>query len=107
MGTPKSCDDRQEASGLARYLRAIRAYAPLSRDEEHALALRAHKGDGAARQKLVRHNLAFVVSIARLQRRGALPLADIIQEGNLGLMRASEKFDPHDGTRVLTYAADR
>jgi RNA polymerase primary sigma factor len=57
-----------------------------------------------AKQKLVRHNLAFVVAIARKQRRGTVRLDDLIQEGNVGLMRAVEKFDPHAGTRFSTYA---
>ena len=57
-----------------------------------------------AKQKLVRHNLAFVVAIARKQRRGTVRLDDLIQEGNAGLMRAVEKFDPHAGTRFSTYA---
>jgi RNA polymerase primary sigma factor len=69
------------------------------------VALRARKGDLPAKQKLVQHSLAFVIAIASKQRRGSVRLDDIIQEGNLGLMRAVEKFDPHAGTRFLTYAA--
>ncbi len=94
----------RELDDLAPYLRTIRAYPPLDRDEEHALALRVRQGDAAAKQKLVRHNLAFVVAIARKQRRGTLRLDDLIQEGNVGLMRAVEKFDPYAGTRFSTYA---
>ena len=94
----------REFDELAPYLKAVREYPPLSREEEHALALRARKGDLRAKQKLVRHNLAFVVAIARKQRRGTVRLDDLIQEGNVGLMRAVEKFDPHAGTRFSTYA---
>ncbi|MBI5066781.1 MAG: sigma-70 family RNA polymerase sigma factor [Deltaproteobacteria bacterium] len=94
----------REFDELAPYLRAVRDYPPLSRDDEHALALRAQKGEVQAKQKLVRHNLAFVVAIARKQRRGTVRLDDLIQEGNVGLMRAVEKFDPHAGTRFSTYA---
>jgi RNA polymerase sigma factor (sigma-70 family) len=94
-----------EFDELAPYLRGLRAFPPLSRAEEHALALRAREGDAEAKQKLVRHNLAFVLVIARKQRRGTLRLDDVIQEGNLGLLRAVEKFDPDAGTRFLTYAA--
>ncbi len=94
----------REFDELAPYLKAVRDFPPLSRDEEHALALRARKGDVRAKQKLVRHNLAFVVAIARKQRRGTVRLDDLIQEGNVGLMRAVEKFDPHAGTRFSTYA---
>jgi RNA polymerase primary sigma factor len=89
---------------LSPYLQALRAHPPLDRQTEHALALRASKGDVAARQKLARHNLAFVVAIARRQRLGAVRLEDVIQEGNVGLMKAVEKFDPHAGTRFSTYA---
>jgi len=94
----------KEFEELARYLKTIRDFPPLTREEEHALALRARAGDALARQKLVRHNLAFVVAVARKQRRGSVRLDDLIQEGNMGLMRAVEKFDPHAGTRFSTYA---
>jgi RNA polymerase primary sigma factor len=67
--------------------------------------LRAGRGDHRAKQKLVRHSLAFVVAFARKQRRGTVRLDELIQEGNLGLLRAADKFDPHAGTRFLTYAA--
>ena len=89
---------------LAPYFKAVRDYPPLSREEEHRLASSARSGDIAAKQKLVRHNLAFVVAIARKQRRGTVRLDDLIQEGNIGLMRAVEKFDPDAGTRFSTYA---
>src|SRR5512139_1074446 len=94
----------REFEELAPYLKAVRDFPPLTREEEHALALKARKGDVSARQKLVRHNLAFVVAISRKQRRGTVRLDDLIQEGNVGLMRAVEKFDPHAGTRFSTYA---
>jgi RNA polymerase primary sigma factor len=94
----------KELEELAPYLKAVRGYPPLSRKDEHALALRVRRGDLSARQKLVQHNLAFVLTIALKQRRGALRLDDLVQEGNLGLLRAVEKFDPHAGTRFLTYA---
>jgi RNA polymerase primary sigma factor len=57
-----------------------------------------------AKQKLVRHHLSLVVAIARKQRRGMAHLDDLVQEGNVGLMRAVERFDPHAGTRFSTYA---
>ena len=68
------------------------------------MAVRARDGDVRAKQKLARHNLAFVVAIARRQRLGSVRLDDVIQEGNVGLMRAIEKFDPNAGTRFSTYA---
>ena len=94
----------REFDELAPYLKAVRDFPPLSREEEHTAAVRARKGDVMAKQKLVRHNLAFVVAIARKQRRGTVRLDDVIQEGNVGLMRAVEKFDPDAGTRFSTYA---
>jgi RNA polymerase primary sigma factor len=94
----------REFDELAPYLRAVREFPPLSREEEHTTAVRARRGDVKAAQKLVRHNLAFVVAIARKQRRGTVRLDDLIQEGNVGLMRAVEKFDPGAGTRFSTYA---
>jgi RNA polymerase primary sigma factor len=93
-----------EFQELAPYLEGIRRFPRLSRHEERALAVRACKGDVKAKQKLVRHNLSSVVGVARMQRRGAVRLEDLIQEGNLGLMRAVEKFDPREGVRFSTYA---
>lgn len=104
MKTTTGRSGGREFEELAPYLETIRASPPLSREEEHALAVRARKGDVGARQRLVRHNLAFVVAIARKQRRGTVRLDDVIQEGNVGLMRAAEKFDPDAGTRFSTYA---
>lgn len=93
-----------EFEELASYLEMIREYPPLSREVEHQLAVRARRGEASARRQLVQHNLAFVVAIARKQRRGTVRLDDVIQEGNVGLMRAVEKFDPDAGTRFSTYA---
>ena len=104
MRTATTQRSSKEFEELAPYLKAVRDYPPLTRDDEHTLAIRARKGDVTAKQKLVRHNLAFVVAIARKQRRGTVRLDDLIQEGNVGLMRAVEKFDPHAGTRFSTYA---
>jgi RNA polymerase primary sigma factor len=104
MSTATTQRRSEQFEELAPYLKAVRALPRLSRDEEHALAVCARKGEVRARQKLVRHNLTFVVAIARMQRRGTVRLDDLIQEGNVGLMRAAEKFDPHAGTRFSTYA---
>jgi RNA polymerase primary sigma factor len=104
MSTASTQRSSKEFAELAPYLKAVRDIPRLSRDEEHALAVRARKGEVKARQELVRHNLTFVVAIARTRRRGTVRLDDLIQEGNVGLMRAAEKFDPHAGTRFSTYA---
>jgi RNA polymerase sigma factor (sigma-70 family) len=89
---------------LVPYLAAARGLAPLTRNDERALAMRARAGDAAARDELVRRHLPLVVTFARKQARGALPLDELVQEGNLGLLRAIEKFDPAAGTRFATYA---
>jgi RNA polymerase primary sigma factor len=93
-----------QIAALAPYIQAARARQPLTRDEEHDLALRARAGDDKAKDELVRRNLPLVISMARKQYRGTLRLEELVQEGNLGLLRAVEKFDPDAGTRFSTYA---
>jgi len=94
----------RELDELSPYLRALRRYPPLTREAEHQLAVRAGQGDISASQDLVRHSLALVVAVARSQRRGSVRLDDLVQEGNLGLIRAAGKYDPRVGTRFSTYA---
>lgn len=93
-----------EFQGLQRYLRTVPRYTPLSREDERDLALRCQQGDERAREELVTRNLPFVVSIARRSMGRGARLDDLIQEGNIGLMRAVEKFDTKKGTRFSTYA---
>jgi RNA polymerase primary sigma factor len=73
-------------------------------EDDRALAVRARNGDAAAREELTRRNQPLVRSFARRQSRGTLPLDELVQEGNLGLLRAIEKFDPAAGTKFGTYA---
>jgi RNA polymerase sigma-32 factor len=91
---------------LSRYLEDVRRHALLSVDEEQALA-RAYRdrGDSRAAHALVTANLRFVVKVASGYRGYGLRLADLIQEGNLGLLKAVTKFDPDQGIRLVTYAA--
>ncbi|EFH88762.1 sigma-70 family RNA polymerase sigma factor [Ktedonobacter racemifer] len=86
------------------YLRDIRGYGLLTHAEEIDLAQRAAAGDTIARRKLVESNLRLVISIARRYTSTGVPLIDLIQEGNLGLMRAAEKFDHQRGCHFGTYA---
>src|SRR5262245_30028215 len=90
---------------LTAYLREIRGTPLLSAEEEQELARRVGGGDGAARDLMVRANLRLVVSIARDYAGRGLPLEDLVAEGNLGLLRAVEGFDPSRGTRFSTYAS--
>jgi RNA polymerase primary sigma factor len=91
-------------ANLGRYLSEISRIALLSRAEEVALAHRIQAGDQEAKARLIEANLRLVVQIARRYLNRGLPLPDLIEEGNLGLMRAAEKFEPERGTRFSTYA---
>jgi RNA polymerase primary sigma factor len=86
------------------YLREVRQYPLLSRDEEIQLAQKARSGDQAALDKLVRSNLRFVVSVAKKYNGQGVPLEDLINEGNLGLVRAAHRFDPDRGYKFISYA---
>lgn len=86
------------------YLREIAALPLLSPEEEHQLALQAAEGDHTARHRLILTNLRLVVTIARRYAGYGMSLSDLVQEGNLGLMKAVERFDPQRGTRFSTYA---
>src|SRR6266851_8183551 len=92
-------------SPLETYLSGINETALLSADEEKLLAGRIEEGDIAARDHMVRANLRLVVNIARSYTGKGLGLQDLIAEGNLGLMRAVEGFDPNMNTRFSTYAS--
>ena len=92
-------------SPLETYLREINETSLLSADDEHELAIRIGEGDSQARDRMVRANLRLVVNIARGYTGKGLGLQDLIEEGNLGLLRAVEGFDPAIGTRFSTYAS--
>lgn len=86
------------------YLREIGSLPLLKAEEEKTIAIAAKKGDEKARKKLIESNLRLVVSIAKHFVYHGLSLLDLIQEGNLGLMKAVEKFDPYKGFKFSTYA---
>jgi RNA polymerase primary sigma factor len=89
---------------LAKYLAHIGQGNLLTHTEEIDLSNRAKAGDRRARQRLIEKNLRLVVSVAKKYRGYGLPFEDLIQEGNIGLMKAVEKFDPDRGFRFSTYA---
>ena len=89
---------------LKLYVRAIGDGRLLTPAEERALAQRKDEGDEVARRRLVEANLRLVMSITRNYTRADVPLLDLIQEGNLGLMRAVDKFDWTMGFKLSTYA---
>jgi RNA polymerase primary sigma factor len=90
---------------LETYLREINETALLTADQEKELSHRIHDGEKEARDQMVRANLRLVVNIARSYTGKGLPLQDLIEEGNLGLLRAVEGFDPTMNTRFSTYAS--
>jgi RNA polymerase primary sigma factor len=87
------------------YLKDVRPIALLTPQEEIDLARRIHKGDKDARDKMIKANLRLVISIAKRYTNLGIPLSDLIEEGNIGLMRSVDKFDPEKGYRFSTYAA--
>jgi RNA polymerase sigma factor (sigma-70 family) len=99
--SPRAAD---QLAALSQYLDEVKTQAPLSANEERRLAVRAVAGDRDARDALVERHLPLVVGIARHYTGHQVPLEDLIQEGNLGLIHAAQKFDPARGVRFATYA---
>ncbi len=89
---------------LQLYLNEIKRHPLLSAEEEYAVAQRAAQGNARARERLITSNLRLVVSIAAKYRDLGVPLLDLIQEGNIGLITAVERFDPNRGYKFSTYA---
>ena len=89
---------------LTTYFNDIQNIRQLTRREEQILSEKIQKGDEQALNKLVYHNLRFVVNIAKNYRNSNVPFADIISEGNLGLIRAAHKFDSTKGVKFISYA---
>jgi RNA polymerase primary sigma factor len=96
--------DQETPNPLARYFGQIGLGRLLTHEEEIDLGRRARGGDETARSKLIEKNLRLVIPVAKKYRGMGLPFGDLIQEGNIGLMRAADKFDPEKGFRFSTYA---
>ena len=106
-GAGPGADARGSEEGgdaLTAYLRQVRRTELFSPAEEYETATRARAGDFAARQSMIEHNLRLVVSVAKPYLGRGVALSDLIEEGNLGLMHAIEKFEPERGFRFSTYA---
>ncbi len=99
----QSITNRDSAS-LEKYLQDIAKESMITPDEEPKLARRIREGDQAALNKLVRANLRFVVSVAKQYQNQGLSLLDLINEGNLGLIKAAKKFDETKGFKFISYA---
>src|SRR5204863_869519 len=97
--------DSEVGNTLQTYLREIRRAPLLTPQQEFETATRARAGDFAARQAMSEHNLRLVVSIAKNYLGRGLPMTDLIEEGNLGLMHSIGKFEPDRGFRFSTYAS--
>ncbi len=93
------------ATALDRYRSSLKRVEVLDADTERKLAERWADGDEAAGVQLIESSLPFVISIAREYRRWGVPLEDLVQQGNLGLLKAASKFDPERKCRLITYAA--
>lgn len=94
------------SGAMDRYLEEIGRHPLLDREEEARLARRAReRGDGTARRRLVTANLRFVVAVAKRYRGRGVPFEELVNEGNVGLVRAAERFDERHGVRFVTYAA--
>ena len=99
----KSITNRESAS-LDKYLQEIGKEELITVEEEVELAQRIKKGDRAALEKLTRANLRFVVSVAKQYQNQGLSLSDLINEGNVGLMKAARRFDETKGFKFISYA---
>jgi RNA polymerase nonessential primary-like sigma factor len=96
---------REEPDAVKSYLKEIRQWELLTYEQEQSLAKRIGKGDGRARRRMIESNLRLVVSIGKRYINRGLPFSDIIEEGNLGLIKAVEKFNYKKGFKFSTYAS--
>ncbi|MEC7523427.1 MAG: sigma-70 family RNA polymerase sigma factor [Myxococcota bacterium] len=94
-----------QLSSVGHYIRSLGERPPLEPEEERELARRWIEGDELAGSRLIEASLPFVIRVAKGYRRWGIPLEDLIQQGNLGLLKAAKKFDPSKDCRLITYAS--
>lgn len=104
MMRPAVQDRNRAEKSLEKYLQEIGSYSPLPPEKEIELARRIKKNDKKALEELVKANLRFVVSVAKEYQNQGLPIEDLINEGNLGLLKAAERFDETRGFKFISYA---
>lgn len=102
---PGPCKQRKNMDAIKLYLKDIRSLPLLNADQEKDLARKIKKGDKKARHQMIKSNLRLVINIAKKYSYLGVPMLDLIEEGNLGLMKAVNKYDPEKGYRFSTYAA--
>ena len=102
VNTKRFIDTSEES--ISMYLKDVRKLDMITAEEEVALAKKVKEGDTKAAEKLIKSNLRFVISVAKEYQNQGIPLADLIAEGNMGLIKAAQKFDPDRGFRFISYA---
>lgn len=95
---------QRRTESIKQYFNDVSQIPLLEAQEEYELAVKSFKGNEIARQKLIKHNLRFVISVAKQYETDEISLEDLINEGNLGLITAAEKFDPSRGFKFISYA---
>jgi len=104
MAKKKKTTDNRSKQSIEKYLEEIGGYSPLPPEEEIRLARLIRKGDTTALDRLIKANLRFVISVAKEYQGQGLPLQDLISEGNLGLIKAAQRFDETRGFKFISYA---
>src|SRR6478735_7334652 len=94
----------RDSSTVEKYFNEVSKAELLTPDEEAILAKKVREGDEAALERLVKANLRFVISVAKQYHYGDIPLNDLINEGNIGLIKAAQKFDETKGFKFISYA---
>jgi RNA polymerase primary sigma factor len=104
MAKKRKTTENRTKQSIEKYLEEIGGYSPLAPEEEIELARQIRKGNARALDKLVKANLRFVISVAKEYQGQGLPLQDLISEGNLGLIKAAQRFDETRGFKFISYA---